>query len=110
MRIITCIEELERFPNAVVGLGTFDGVHIGHQRVISRVAELAASEGGTGVVFTFSNHPLAVIEPARCPLQIISLEEKTEVIAGMGIDVLVSGIHPVFIADCAGGFYPVIAG
>ncbi|HWR39694.1 MAG TPA: bifunctional riboflavin kinase/FAD synthetase [Patescibacteria group bacterium] len=90
MRIITRIEDLERFENVAVGLGTFDGVHIGHQRVISRVAQLAAVNNGTGVVFTFSNHPLAVIEPERCPLQIISQEEKAAVIESLGIDVLVS--------------------
>lgn len=73
-----------------VALGTFDGVHLGHQKVISRSVELAKKLEGKSIVFTFSNHPLSVIAPERCPLQIITQEDKAELIEKLGVDILLN--------------------
>ena len=73
MRVFNKLSEAKRFlGNSVtaVALGTFDGIHIGHQSIINKAIELAGSVGGTSVVFSFSNHPLSVLAPERAPLLI----------------------------------------
>jgi len=91
MEIYTTVTALhQRLPRMAVALGTFDGVHIGHQKIMGRAVELARQIGGTSMVFTFSNHPFSIVDSARCPVQIISNEHKCEVIRSLGVDVLVS--------------------
>jgi len=91
MEIYTEITDLrQRFPKIAVVLGTFDGVHLGHRQIISRAVELAKSINGKSVVFTFSNHPLSVVAPDRCPLQIGSQESKAALIEDIGVDVLLT--------------------
>jgi len=78
------------FPGITIALGTFDGIHIGHQKIISRAVNLAKQINGTSVVFTFSNHPLSVVAPQRCPLQLITQDYKAELIQELGVDVLLT--------------------
>lgn len=79
-----------QYKNIVIALGTFDGLHKGHQSVISRAVDIARASDGTSVVFTFSNHPLSMLDPLRCPPQLISQEEKEALLADMGVDVFVA--------------------
>lgn len=77
-------------PPAVSGtvatVGTFDGVHRGHQQVLARVAERAGATGWKSLVVTFEPHPLEVVNPAAArPLLSVGLE-KFEVLAESGID------------------------
>lgn len=91
MKVITQMDDIGReFPSANVALGTFDGIHIGHQTIISRAVKLAKSMNGSSVVFTFSNHPLSIIAPEKCPLQIMSQDSKNRIMQALGVDVLVS--------------------
>ena len=70
----------------VATVGTFDGVHRGHQRVLARLAERAADTGWRSLVVTFEPHPLEVVNPAAArPLLSVGLE-KFEVLAESGID------------------------
>jgi riboflavin kinase/FMN adenylyltransferase len=70
----------------IVTVGTFDGVHRGHQAVLSRVRERAAEVGLLGIIVTFEPHPLEVVNPtAARPLLTVG-EEKLEVLAESGID------------------------
>jgi len=78
------------FPGITIALGAFDGIHIGHQKIISRAVDLAKQINGTSVVFTFSNHPLSVVAPQRCPLQLITQDYKAELIQELGVDVLLT--------------------
>ncbi|MGH7431551.1 MAG: hypothetical protein ACREI5_06980, partial [Candidatus Methylomirabilales bacterium] len=55
------------FPHVAAAIGTFDGVHVGHQRIIRTVVGRAREHGGTGAAFTFVNHPLEVLQPDRAP-------------------------------------------
>lgn len=75
-------------PRAVVALGTFDGVHRGHQALIAQMVTLAQQRQGTAVVFTFRNHPLSVVAPHRCPPQLGTLRQKERWLAALGVDVL----------------------
>jgi len=91
MQIFSTITNLTKeYTNIVVALGTFDGVHLGHQNIIKQAIRLAKSIQGTSVVFTFSNHPLGVISPKKCPLQISDNICKETAMRELGIDVLMN--------------------
>lgn len=91
MQIFTTVNKLcDQYSNIAVALGTFDGIHIGHQAVIGKAVSLARSTGGTSVVFTFSNHPLSIIAPERCPSKIVTNEYKAELLEQLGVDILLN--------------------
>lgn len=71
---------------AVAVLGTFDGVHIGHQALIRRAIDLAREEDAACVVCTFDRHPLSLLRPERTPRPLMSLQEKLEKLEQMGVD------------------------
>jgi riboflavin kinase/FMN adenylyltransferase len=77
----------------VVTIGTFDGVHLGHQKVIKRLKEIAVKHGGETVIFTFHTHPRLVTAPDETNLRLLTtLEEKTRLFEQYGIEHLV--IYP----------------
>jgi riboflavin kinase/FMN adenylyltransferase len=91
MQIVNKITNLNAdFSGITIALGTFDGIHIGHQKIISRAVDLAKKINGTSVVFTFSNHPLSVVAPERCPLQLVTQDYKAELIQSLGVDILLT--------------------
>jgi riboflavin kinase/FMN adenylyltransferase len=71
---------------AVVTVGTFDGLHRGHQRVLAEVVGRAQQRGLASVLVTFDPHPLEVLNPAACPKLLTLPEEKQELLAGTGLD------------------------
>ncbi len=73
-------------PGAVVTLGTFDGLHRGHQAVLAEVRERARAKRLTSVLVTFDPHPLAVVNPAAAPKLLTLPDEKRELVAAQGID------------------------
>lgn len=78
----------ERHKNLFVGLGNFDGLHIGHQRLISDMVKLARKEGGVPAVFTFYPHPMKLLNPENAPAMLLSQQAKQKMIASMGVEVL----------------------
>ncbi len=70
----------------VVTLGNFDGVHRGHRAVLSRVVERSTALGLTSVAVTFEPHPIAVLYPERAPAMLLSLDQRTGLLAQTGID------------------------
>ncbi len=90
MKIYNHIDEFEAIPNACVTIGTFDGVHIGHQKIISRLQEVATQHGGETVILTFFPHPRMILHPDDQNIKLIStLNEKAEKLAEHGIDHLI---------------------
>lgn len=74
----------------VVTIGTFDGVHLGHRKILGRLTEIAAATGGESLLFTFYPHPRQVLSPDEHNLRLITtLEEKVELLGKAGIDHLV---------------------
>jgi riboflavin kinase/FMN adenylyltransferase len=87
--LITDLKQIyQPFPNPVLTIGNFDGIHLGHQRLFQKVRERAEAIGGTATVMTFQPHPAAVLRPAKAPRQIVADENKAELIFGCGIEVL----------------------
>lgn len=76
--------------NTVVTIGNFDGVHLGHQALFKKVIEQARLRGGKAVAVTFEPHPVRVLKQNGLPPLITIYEQKIELIAQAGIDVLVS--------------------
>ena len=90
MELIKHIDKIEKpFKNAVITIGNFDGVHIGHQALFYEVIEKADSIGGTSIVMTFDPHPVRVLKQnGHLPLITLN-EQKIELIENSGIDVLI---------------------
>ncbi|KAA3438544.1 bifunctional riboflavin kinase/FAD synthetase [Rufibacter hautae] len=86
------IRELKDFPSlshAVVTSGTFDGVHIGHQKILSRLMEAARQSDGQSVVISYWPHPRTVLHPEDDSLHLLStIEERIEALRAFGVDYL----------------------
>jgi len=90
MKIYHHIDEFKPIKNAVVTIGTFDGVHLGHRKIISRIKELAAETGGETVILTFFPHPRMIIHPEDQNLKLINtIHEKAELLEQLGVDHLI---------------------
>lgn len=90
MKIHENIEELPAFKNAVLTIGSFDGVHQGHKTIFRHLNKLANKFNGESVVVTFSPHPRSVIFPQDTSLQLLTLKkEKIEELSKLDIDHLV---------------------
>ena len=89
MQVHRNLESLPAFQNAVVTIGTFDGVHTGHQEIIRQLKQEAAAIKGESVIITFHPHPKKVLGSSRPVKLITTLDEKTELLEKQGIDHLV---------------------
>lgn len=72
----------------IVTIGNFDGVHLGHRRILEAVATRAREAGRPSVAITFEPHPLAVLRPDHAPRRIQTLRQKEEAIEAIGIETL----------------------
>jgi len=89
MQVHRTIENLPPFNNAVITIGTFDGVHEGHKKIITALLSKAEEVGGESLIITFDPHPRKIVNPHE-PLQLINtLDEKIELLSKAGIDHLV---------------------
>lgn len=90
MKIYEDVDEFPEINFAVVTDGTFDGVHLGHQKIISRLKETARRKQGETVLLTLWPHPRIILNPTDHNLQLLtSFEEKAELLEEAGIDHLV---------------------
>ncbi len=100
MRIV---QELESYPPdaaaAVVALGAFDGIHLGHRAILGTAVARGKARGIRAVACTFDRHPMEVLQPDRAPLPITTLAERLDLIAQNGVDLtLVLAFTPVLAA------------
>ncbi|HLA53155.1 MAG TPA: bifunctional riboflavin kinase/FMN adenylyltransferase, partial [Flavitalea sp.] len=90
MQVHKDIERLPPFSNAVITIGTFDGVHLGHQKILSQLKEEARRRDGETVIITFHPHPRVVVRREQDPPKLINtIAERIELLDRHGIDHLV---------------------
>lgn len=90
MQVHYDLDQLPPFRNAVITIGTFDGVHMGHRQVINRLKSEATAVKGESVIITFHPHPRKIVSSAILGIRLINtLDEKIELLSEMGIDHLV---------------------
>ena len=90
MKIYHHIDEFKPVKNAVVTIGTFDGVHLGHRKIIARIKELAEECNGETVILTFFPHPRMILHPEDENLKLINtIREKAKLLEALGVDHLI---------------------
>ncbi len=90
MRIIRGTKNITGpIPHPVMAIGNFDGVHVGHQTLFRKTAELAQEHNGTPIAFTFEPHPLKIIAPEKVPPLLTHFKKKMELIGSFGIDLII---------------------
>lgn len=90
MNIYRSLDDFIPLDQAVVTIGTFDGVHVGHQKILSTLKDCARDINGETVLLTFFPHPRMILHPEDDSLKLISdIEEKVELLAQAGIDHLI---------------------
>ena len=92
MKIVSDIENYKEDRPSLLTIGTFDGVHIGHQKIIRNLVSQAKEKGHLAVVLTFFPHPRMVLQKDSDLKMIDTLEEKQQFLEKMGVDVLI--VHP----------------
>jgi len=93
VKVYHSIDDFRKVKGAVVTTGTFDGVHVGHRKIISRLNALAKKTGGESVLLTFSPHPRMVLFPDDHGLELItSMDERIQLLEEAGVQNLI--IHP----------------
>lgn len=93
MRVFQGFEQLSAIPNPVLTIGTFDGVHVGHQKIIQRLNEEAKRINGESVLFTFYPHPRMVLYPENHGLKLIQTQvEKIDKLRRYGLQNVI--VHP----------------
>ena len=78
----------EKYPRLAVGLGNFDGIHLGHRRLIDNLVETARRMEGTPVIFTFHPHPLAVLQPDQAPPLLLTGRARERMMERLGVEVV----------------------
>lgn len=90
MKIYHHIDEFKPVNGAVVTIGTFDGVHQGHRKIIAGITELAKATGGESVILTFFPHPRMILHPEDQSLKLITtIAEKAGLLEQLGVDHLI---------------------
>lgn len=90
MRVVQGSAALEKpLERAVLTVGNFDGLHVGHRAIMSTVIGRARALEGVSAVYTFEPHPRKVLRPDRAPRLLTTIEQKLELLEGMGLDVAI---------------------
>ena len=91
MERLTGLDEVTPDARSHVTVGTFDGVHVGHQAVIDRAVRAAACDGGLAGLVTFDPHPIRVIAPGKAPAALLAtLDHKQRIVSQLGVEVFVA--------------------
>ena len=89
MHLITDIAHFHPSQESVLTIGTFDGIHVGHQRIIAQVVATAKGQGLTPTLLTFFPHPRMVLNPSSPIALIQTIEERAALLEGYGIEQLI---------------------
>ncbi|QEC52593.1 riboflavin kinase/FMN adenylyltransferase [Anseongella ginsenosidimutans] len=87
MKVYHSFEQYRPVPNPILTVGTFDGVHYGHQKILERLKDIARQNHGETVILTFFPHPRMILHPEDTSLKLLStVEEKIRLLEKAGID------------------------
>lgn len=89
MKVYRSLQQLPVFNRAVLTIGTFDGVHLGHQQIIRQLLMEAEETGGESVLISFYPHPRKIVQPDRHIAELTTLDERIELLKRQGLDNLV---------------------
>ena len=90
MEVFNNLSELPVFENAVITIGSFDGVHLGHQKILDQIKFLAGNINGKSIVITFHPHPRIVLQPNDSDIKLITtIDEKVALMESFGVDIVV---------------------
>ena len=90
MKIVRGVDELDvPMDYPVLTIGNFDGVHVGHQKIISHVVDRARKKKGTSLIMMFDPHPRTYFNPDKPQLQITTFEQRVELIEKLGLEILI---------------------
>jgi riboflavin kinase / FMN adenylyltransferase len=89
MKIFESLNMIRQFPNPVLTIGNYDGIHMGHRKIIAKVVEKAREISGTAMLMTFYPHPQSVLKPDAYTRLVTPLHLKKKLIEACGIEVMV---------------------
>lgn len=90
MELVLGIDKVKkRHKGGILALGTFDGVHLGHQKVLRSLKKRAKDLRKKSIVLTFDIHPLKTIDPVKCPPLLTPKEEKIKLVQDLGVNILI---------------------
>ncbi len=111
MNVLHCIADLANLPGPLtLGIGVFDGVHLGHRAVIDCTLASARESNGTPVIVTFDPHPARVLRPENSPRLLTSTNHKLQLLAAAGVEnVLLVEFNRDFASHSPGAFIRLLA-
>jgi riboflavin kinase/FMN adenylyltransferase len=112
MELIRDFDDIDpRYRGGVLSVGVFDGVHLGHQKVLGRVVERARAAGSEAVIFTFHPHPLEILRPQEVPALIQTFGQKLDLMRSLGVGAVIWPRDPAaLLAMSPGEFLDRIVG
>jgi riboflavin kinase/FMN adenylyltransferase len=91
MDVLRSIDELPaHLRHGAVAIGNFDGVHLGHARIVELLRNVAGEVGGPAIVFTFDPHPVRLLRPELAPPPLTWTDRKAELLAQLGVDAMIA--------------------
>lgn len=91
MRLFRDLDDLpDEFRSGAITIGNFDGVHLGHARILQRLVAKSRRLGGPAVVFTFDPHPARILRPEQAPPPLCWIERKVRLLGDLGADAVIA--------------------
>jgi len=88
MKVFRDLDATGTLPNPVLAIGNFDGVHLGHRKILETITARARAVSGTSMLMTFDPHPLTILRPAGRPPLITPMSEKIRLLSTLGLEIL----------------------
>src|SRR5581483_8672618 len=88
MKVVTTLADTDVGHSSIVSIGNFDGLHLGHRKILETVVKTARERRMQSVAMTFSPHPIRFLAPDRVPKMISTLDQKIRLIERLGMDIL----------------------
>ena len=80
----------DEYRHSAVSIGNFDGVHLGHAKIVERLLAVARQVGGSAVAFTFDPHPVQILRPEKAPAPLCGTERNAQLLCELGVDAVLA--------------------